>query len=114
IPMILAEEVDAAFERVVVEHAPPNDKLYANPTFGLQVTGNSNSVRAFWVPLRKAGAGARAMLVQAAAKSWNTDPANCRTERGEVIAQSGKRLAYAALVDQAAAVTPPKDPPLKA
>ena len=115
IPMILAEELDVSLEHVVLEHAPPNDKLYGNPTFGLQVTGNSNSIRAFWTPLRKAGAGARAMLVQAAAKTWHTDPAGCRTERGEVIHDSsGKRLAYSALVDQVAGQTPPADPPLKA
>src|SRR5882724_1785964 len=95
--MILAEELDAAFERVVLEHAPPNDKLYANPQFGIQATGNSNSVRAFWTPLRKAGGSARAQLVQAVAKVWNTDPAGCKTERGEVIhAASGKRLSYGA------------------
>jgi isoquinoline 1-oxidoreductase beta subunit len=115
VAMILAEELDADFDRVVLEHAPPNDKLYANPTFGLQVTGNSNSIRAFWMPLRKASAGARAMLVQAAAKSWNTDPAGCRTERSQVIHDaSGKRLAYGALIDQASGLMPPKDPPLKA
>jgi isoquinoline 1-oxidoreductase subunit beta len=70
IAMILAEELDADFAQVTLEHAPPNDKLYGNPTFGLQVTGNSNSIRAFWNPLRNAGAGARAMLVQAAAQQW--------------------------------------------
>ena len=113
VAMILAEELDAAMEQVVVEHAPPNDKLYHNPTFGFQVTGNSNSVRAFWMPLRKAGASARALLVQAAAKVWNTDPQGCRTERGEVIHSSGKRLSYGALIDKAAGLTPPKDPPLK-
>src|SRR6202035_2614201 len=64
VAMILAEELDAAFEQVVLEAAPPNDKLYGNPTFGLQVTGNSNSIRAFWLPLRKAAAAARALLVQ--------------------------------------------------
>jgi isoquinoline 1-oxidoreductase beta subunit len=46
IPMILAEELDADFAQVVVEHAPPSDKLYGNPVFGIQVTGNSNSIRA--------------------------------------------------------------------
>src|SRR6266567_1813782 len=108
VAMILAEELDAAFEHVVVEAAPPNDKLYANPTFGIQVTGNSNSVRAFWTPLRKAGASARAMLVQAAAKAWNTDAADCRTEHGEVIHnKSGKRLGYGALISQASSLTPP-------
>src|SRR5882672_10387365 len=48
ISMILAEELDNDFAQVVVEHAPASDKLYGNPVFGIQVTGNSNSVRAFW------------------------------------------------------------------
>src|SRR3981189_1336310 len=59
IAMILAEELDADLKQVTLQHAPPNDKLYGNPTFGLQVTGNSNSIRAFWKPLRNAGASAR-------------------------------------------------------
>jgi isoquinoline 1-oxidoreductase subunit beta len=54
--MILAEELDAVFDQVVLEAAPPNEKLYANPAFGVQATGNSNSIRAFWTPLRKAAA----------------------------------------------------------
>src|SRR6202011_3472205 len=62
VAMILAEELDADFAQVTLAHAPPNDKLYGNPAFGLQVTGNSNSIRAFWKPLRNAGAGARARL----------------------------------------------------
>src|SRR5580692_4146983 len=77
ISMILAEELDADFAQVIVEHAPLSDKLYANPTFGIQVTGNSNSIRSFWMPLRKAGASARAMLVQAAAQQWQVDPSIC-------------------------------------
>src|SRR5882762_1893914 len=80
VAMILAEELDAAFEQVVLEAAPPNDKLYGNPTFGLQVTGNSNSIRAFWMPLRKAAAGARAILVEAASQVWKVDPASVRTD----------------------------------
>src|ERR1700685_3782128 len=70
VAMILAEELDADFSSVTLEHAPASDKLYANPTFGLQVTGNSNSIRAWWTHLRKAGASARTMLVQAAAREW--------------------------------------------
>src|SRR3981081_858098 len=68
--MILAEELDADFSSVVLEHAPANEKLYANPAFGIQATGGSTSLRAFWKPLREAGASARAMLVQAAAPPW--------------------------------------------
>src|SRR5690242_9177268 len=115
IPMILAEELDADFSRVKLLHAPPNDKLYANPVFGLQVTGNSNSIRSFWMPLRKAGAGARAMLVEAAAQMWSVDPKDCRTENSQVRHHaSGRKAAYGELVGAAAALTPPQDPPLKA
>ena len=114
VAMILAEELDAAFDQVSLEAAPPNDKLYGNPVFGIQVTGNSNSVRAFWLPLRKAAAGARAILVQAASQQWKVEPAGIRTEKGEAIHEaSGRRVAYAALIDRAQGLTPPKDPPLK-
>ena len=55
VAMILAEELDADYSEVLLEHAPPSDKLYGNPIFGVQVTGNSNSIRAFWKPLRVGG-----------------------------------------------------------
>ena len=113
--MILAEELDADFRRVTVEHAPPSDALYANPALGFQVTGGSTSVRAFWMPMRKAGASARAMLVEAAAATWRVDPATCRTANSEVIHEaSGRKLPYGALAGRVARAAPPKDPPLKA
>jgi isoquinoline 1-oxidoreductase subunit beta len=113
--MVLAEELDVGSDQVVLETAPPNEKLYANPVFGVQATGGSTSMRAFWMPMRKAGASARVVLVQAAAKTWGTDPAGCRTERGEVIhTASGKKIAYGALIDHTAGITAPPDPPLKA
>jgi isoquinoline 1-oxidoreductase beta subunit len=114
VAMILAEELDADYSQVALMHAPPNDKLYGNPTFGLQVTGNSNSVRAFWLPLRKAGAGARTMLVQAAAQQWQVEPPSCTASNGQVIhAASGRKLSYGALAEAANSQTPPKDVPLK-
>jgi isoquinoline 1-oxidoreductase subunit beta len=114
IPMILAEELDADFSQLTLQHAPPNDKLYGNPTFGLQVTGNSNSIRAFWKPLRDAGASARAMLVQAAAQQWQVEPASCTTSNGQVMhAESGRKLSYGVLAEAAGKQTPPKDVPLK-
>src|ERR1700743_1336151 len=95
VAMILAEELDADFSSVVVEHAPANEKLYANPAFGIQATGGSTSVRAFWQPLRIAGASARAMLVQAAAQQWQVEPASCTTANGEVLhAASGRKISY--------------------
>src|SRR5271163_1818630 len=94
LPQILAEELDADFAKVALEHAPPSDKLYGNPLFGIQVTGNSNSIRAFWKPLRIAGATARAMLVRAAAEQWQVDPASCTASNGQVAhADSGRTLA---------------------
>ncbi len=90
----------------LLEHAPPNEKLYANPMLGVQATGNSNSIRAFWKPLRTAGATARAMLVAAAAQQWGVDAATCTTANSVVIhAASGRKLGYGAL----AASAPPAD-----
>src|SRR5258706_1358552 len=112
--MILAQDLDADFAQVVVEHAPPSDKLYGNPIFGIQVTGNSNSVRAWWKPLRAAGASARAMLVQAPAQQWQVEPASCTTSNGQVLhAASGRSLSYGELVDAAHTQTPPRDVALK-
>jgi isoquinoline 1-oxidoreductase subunit beta len=114
ISMILAEELDADFSRVALQHAPPSDKLYGNPAFGIQATGNSNSIRAWWPLLRTAGAGARAMLVQAAAQQWHVDPANCTTANSEVIHKdSGRKLSYGELALAASNEVPPKDVPLK-
>jgi isoquinoline 1-oxidoreductase subunit beta len=115
VAMILAEELDVRWEQVQLEAAPPNDKLYGNSIFGIQVTGNSNSIRAFWMPLRKAGAGARAMLIEAAARRWKVDSGSCSAANSEVIhGASGRRLGYAALIDDASSIPPPKEPLLKA
>lgn len=113
--MILADELDADFNKVVLEHAPPDEKLYANPVFHIQATGGSTSVRAFWMPLRKAGAAARAMLIAAAAQQWSVEPSSCRASNSEVIHDaSGRKVAYGAIAAQAATMKPPSDPPLKA
>jgi isoquinoline 1-oxidoreductase beta subunit len=112
--MVLAEELDAPFEQVTAVAAPPNDKLYANPLLGFQVTGGSTSVRAFWDPMRIAGAAARAMLVKAAAAKWSVDPASCRTENGAVFHDaSAQNATYGELARAAAGLTPPQNPPLK-
>src|SRR5215470_7465151 len=114
IPQIIAEELDADLAQVALLHAPPSDKLYGNPTFGLQVTGNSNSIRAFWKPLRNAGAAARAMLVQAASEQWQVEPKECTMSKGEIThTASGRKLSYGEVALAAAKVTPPKDVPLK-
>jgi isoquinoline 1-oxidoreductase subunit beta len=115
IPMLIAEELEVDLKQVQVEHAPPNEKLYGNPLLGgLQATGNSNAVRAAWQPLRQAGAIARTMLVSAAAKRWNVDPASCRAQSGEVLhAPTGRRIKYGALAADAARMPVPESVVLK-
>ena len=113
-PMLLAEELEVELSQVRLEHAPPNDALYAEPLFGVQETGGSTSVRGNWEPLRRAGAGARALLVAAAAQTWNVDASSCRATGGVVIhGPTGRTLAYGALVDRAATLSLPGDVPLK-
>jgi isoquinoline 1-oxidoreductase beta subunit len=113
--MLIAEELEVELKQVQVEHAPPNAKLYGNPLLGgEQATGNSNAVRASWQPLRQAGATARAMLVSAAAKRWNVDPASCRAQNGEVLhAPSGRRANYDELAAYAARLPIPENVALK-
>jgi len=114
IPMLIAEELEVDLKQVRLEHAPPNEKLYANPLLGVQATGNSNAVRAAWQPLRQAGAVARTMLMAAAAKRWSVDPATCRAERGEVVhAPTGRRIAYGELAADAAGMPVPENVGLK-
>jgi isoquinoline 1-oxidoreductase beta subunit len=86
--MLLAEELEVGLDQVKLEHAPPNDALYANAIFHRQLTGMSSSIRAFWTPLRQAGAVARTLLIAAAAKQWDVDPAVCRAKHGVVSAGS--------------------------
>src|SRR6516225_2668821 len=114
IPMLIAEELDVSLKQVRLEHAPPNEKLYANPLLGVQATGNSNAMRGAWKALREAGATARAMLVAAAAKRWDVDPKSCRAEAGEVLhAASGRRLTYGELAAAAAKMPVPTKVTLK-
>jgi isoquinoline 1-oxidoreductase subunit beta len=111
---ILAEELDADLAQVALQHAPPDEKLYANPLLGVQATGGSTSVRAFWTPLRKAGATARAILIKAAADQWQVTPESCSAAKGAVLHnESGRKLSYGELAGAASKLTPPSDVPLK-
>jgi isoquinoline 1-oxidoreductase beta subunit len=113
-PMLVAEELDLDWNKVRTEWAPA-DPRYGNPNFGgIQLTAGSNSVRGMWKVLREAGATARAMLVTAAAQTWNVPENTCSTEKSEVLhAATGRRLRYGALVDKAASVPVPAKVSLK-
>jgi isoquinoline 1-oxidoreductase beta subunit len=114
IPMLIAEELEVDLKQVHLEHAPPNQKLYANPLLGVQATGNSNAMRGAWKPMRVAGATARMMLIAAAAKRWGADAKTCRARDGTVIHDaSGRRLSYGELAGDAAQMPVPQDVALK-
>ena len=114
--MLLAEELEVSLEQVRLEQAPSDDSLYANPILHIQSTGASTSIRAFWTPLRQAGAVARHLLLTAAARHWGVKPDSCQAKRGVVIhTSSSRQLRYGELVEAASAlpVPSPGSVPLK-
>jgi isoquinoline 1-oxidoreductase beta subunit len=112
--MCLAEELDIGLDQVTAEHAPPDQAAYGNPVFVVQSTGGSTTTRAWTEPLRRAGATARAMLVQAAAIEWRVDPASLTTDRGVITnPATGRATTYGQVADRAARLKPPATVALK-
>lgn len=111
--MIAAEELDCDWKMIRTEFAPAA-REYFNPAFGMQGTGGSSSVRSSWDPMRKAGATARMMLVQAAAADWKVDASACRTANGNIYHDASKRrTTYGAVAIPASKLPVPKDVPLR-
>ena len=97
LPMILAEELCVDWKSVTVEQAPTNPEIYNHGT------GGSGSVASCWLPMRRAGAAAREMLVAAAAARWNVNPNTCVAQDGGVLHGSRKNfLTYGELATDAA------------
>jgi isoquinoline 1-oxidoreductase beta subunit len=114
LPMIIADEMEADWTNIRTEFAPAH-KAFANPYFRSQLTGGSQSIHAFWQPLRQAGAQAKTMLLQAAALTWEVNPQECYATQGTVIHKpSGRKLSYGKLANKAASLTLPGEVPLKA
>jgi isoquinoline 1-oxidoreductase subunit beta len=112
---ILAEELDADWSQVRVEAAPADAQRYGNRLVGgMQMTGGSTAMAGAWDQLRRAGATARAMLVEAAAREWGV-PASAIMVDGGVISHppSGRRATFGELASKAAALTPPAQVTLK-
>jgi isoquinoline 1-oxidoreductase beta subunit len=108
-PMIVAEELDADWNKVKVLQGPIDAKR-----FDRQVTGGSGAIPHSWKRLRTAGATARYLLIAAAAKRWNVDPSECKAEKSFVIhSGSGKKLSFGELAEEASKITAPADVPLK-
>jgi isoquinoline 1-oxidoreductase beta subunit len=112
LPMLIAEELECNWQKVIVVAAPV-DPVYNNPAFGAQGTGGSTSVRMEWERLAEAGATAREMLIAAAAKYWKVAPETCRAESGQVIQKNGRSLGYGKLAAAAAKMPVPKEVRLK-
>ena len=112
LPMLVAEELECDWNKVVVEPAPV-DPSYNHTLWGIQGTGGSTSVQSEWERLRKVGATVREKLIAAAADTWKVDKESCQAQNGRVVHSSGKSLTYGQLADKAATMAEPKDVQLK-
>jgi len=113
LPMLLAEELGVALNRIKVEFAPAG-VAYTNNLLGTQITGGSSSVRDAWEKLRNAGAQARTLLVSAAAKEWGVPTTGCRVqEDGTIVSPHGKKLTFGDVADAASKLPVPEKVALK-
>ena len=113
-PMLIAEELEVDWKKVRVVDVPAHENLRRKRAYGDMASVGSRTIRMSQEYLRKAGAAARIMLIEAAAQRWNVAPGECKAVLGQVIhSASGKKLSYGQLAADAAKLTPPKDIPLK-
>ncbi|MEO1191142.1 MAG: xanthine dehydrogenase family protein molybdopterin-binding subunit [Pseudomonadota bacterium] len=112
LPTLVAEELDADWDQIAVTFAPSDNARYANLAFGAQGTGGSTAIANSFMQYRQAGAAARAVLVEAAAKTWGLDPAEISVEKG-VISGGGKSAGLGDFALAASSLTPPQEPLLK-
>jgi isoquinoline 1-oxidoreductase beta subunit len=112
LPMILAEELDADWALVRSRHGS-NDPAYADPVFGIHLTGGSAAIKHSYTQYRELGARARAMLMSAAAARWGVDVGALRTQAGFVRAPGGRKLSYGELAEAAMALPVPEKVTLK-
>lgn len=103
LPLVMADEMEADWNRVKVVQATGDEK------YGDQNTDGSYSVRMFFTPLRKAGATVRLLLEQAAAKEWGVDVSECKAQNHEVVHTSGKSIGFGYLAEKAAALPIPDE-----
>jgi isoquinoline 1-oxidoreductase beta subunit len=112
LPMILAEELDADWS-LVRSQLGTNDMAYADPIFGIHLTGGSHTIKNSFTQYRELGARARAMLLGAAAAHWNVDVSTLRTEAGMVFGADGRKLGYGELAEAAMTFPVPETITLK-
>jgi isoquinoline 1-oxidoreductase beta subunit len=115
IATLVAEELDAGWAQMRVEGAAGNPKLYGNLMWGgtAQGTGGSTAIASSWDRYRQAGAAARAMLIEAAARAWGVPGDEIRVVGGIVSHPGGRRASFGELAPEAAKLSPPTQPVLK-
>lgn len=109
---IVADELDADWAQMRIAFAPANDPLYKNLLYGTMGTGGSTAMANSWMQMRVAGASARAMLVQAAAKRWGVPAGEIRVAKG-IVSHGSRRASFGELAQEAAALPVPEKPALK-
>lgn len=107
-PMIVAEELDADWTKVKVVQAALDTKKFER-----QLTGGSGAIPHSWERLRKAGATARHMMVEAAAKRWAVPASDLRTANSLVLHSDGRKLSYGELATEASQIPVPAEVKLK-
>lgn len=108
VPAMIAEELEVDLSQVTIIQSDGKSK------YGAQTAGNSSSIRKLWLPLRKAGAATKEMLLQAAADRWRIPKEQCYASGGKVFRKDSKAsFTYGELVADAARIEAPKDPVLK-
>ncbi|MBI5781247.1 MAG: xanthine dehydrogenase family protein molybdopterin-binding subunit [Rhodocyclales bacterium] len=113
LPMLINEELDAPWERIRVEAAPVA-AVYNHTQYGIQLTGGSTSVASSWEQLRRVGASARMLLVQAAAQRWGVPASACKAEDGRIFHPDGRTsLSYGEVAEEAGKLPLPAEVPLK-
>ena len=107
-PMIIAEELDVAWDDVYVVQAPLDTENFSG-----QVAGGSQSIRRSWQPLRETGATAKQMLINAAAARWGVDAKTCSAKEAVIYNANGDTLGYGDVVEAAAILDVPEEVTLK-
>lgn len=111
---LVAEELECDWAKVTTEYPTPGQNLARNRVWGNFSTGGSRGVRESHDYVRKGGAAARMMLVQAAADGWKVPPAECSVANGVIThGPSGRKTTYGKVAAAAARLAPPADVPLK-
>lgn len=108
VPSLLAEELEVSLDQVSIIQSDGRSK------YGSQQSGGSSSVRELWLPLRKAGAAAKEMLIRAAAEKWRVKVEDCYAENGKIFLKgTDKILTFGEVADLASTYEVPKNPKLK-